>query len=272
MFICPVCKEALAKNEKVFRCSNGHSFDIAKQGYVNLLMSQQSASKRHGDDRVMVDARKNFLEKNYYMPLAEKLCQMAEKYSGDKTNLLDAGCGEGWYGHKIIAHLESCGIKPSMAGIDISKDALKYAGKRCGDKIDFAVGSVYNMPVGNETQDIVFNIFAPLAENEYSRILKKTGVLIRVVPMERHLFGLKEKIYNKPYLNDEINPDLPGFILLEEDRVCYKLKITENEDIENLFKMTPYYYKTGREDQKKALVLTELETEIEFEILIYRKA
>lgn len=271
MFICPVCGDSLTSNNRTYMCRNGHSFDIARQGYVNLLCSQQSSLKRHGDDRVMVSARKEFLEKGYYNPLIEKLCKITLPFVQKTVSILDAGCGEGWYCGKICQYLKSADVKVNFTGIDISKDALKYAGRRCGNDVSLAVASVYNMPIGNNTQDLVFNIFSPLAENEYSRILKNGGILIRVAPLEKHLFGLKEKIYEKPYLNDKIQPHLSGFNLLKEEKVCYTLSLDNSKDIQNLFKMTPYYYKTGVEDQNKIETLEKLDTEIAFNILVYRK-
>ena len=65
-FICPVCKNELSEEEKLYRCENGHCFDKSKFGYVNLLQSQKSSAKRHGDDRLMVRARRDFLDSGYY--------------------------------------------------------------------------------------------------------------------------------------------------------------------------------------------------------------
>ena len=90
-FICPVCKKPLVKNEKSYICENGHNFDIAKSGYVNLLTG--SSRKNHGDNRLMTDSRREFLSKGYYEPLRRALCDTVQKYAAQKGNVLDCGCG-----------------------------------------------------------------------------------------------------------------------------------------------------------------------------------
>ena len=95
-FTCPVCGKALS-GDKTFKCENNHSFDKNKHGYLNLLMSNASASKRHGDDKLMVLARSEFLEKNYYAPVREALLTALRQQAKNGMRILDAGCGEGWY-------------------------------------------------------------------------------------------------------------------------------------------------------------------------------
>ena len=118
-FICPVCKGALALTEKTFKCPSNHCFDVSKFGYVNLLMSQQSSLKRHGDDALMVKARREFLGKGYYSQLREGLCNSIKNVLPSNPVIIDVGCGEGYYTSEIA----QCN-NPSVFGIDISKDAL----------------------------------------------------------------------------------------------------------------------------------------------------
>lgn len=269
-FICPVCGKALNRAETCYRCENGHSFDIARQGYVNPLRSQQSSKKHHGDDKLMVAARRRFLDGGYYSPLRDKVCGLAAKYCPKEASVLDAGCGEGWYTSLILETLENAGKHVDMTGIDISKDALKAAGVRCRE-LRFAVASAFDLPVGDASQDMVISIFAPLAESEFRRVLNENGIFIRVVPDERHLFELKAAIYEKPYLNDPVETGLSGFDLIEDAAVSYTLHLSNTSDIVSLFMMTPYYYKTGAEDQKKVMRLDSLDTGACFRVLVYRK-
>ena len=95
--ICPVCKQDLEKENRTYKCSNNHCFDIAKQGYVNLLQSQQSKLKRHGDDKLMINSRTAFLDKGYYKPLQKEICQKLLKHLGENPVVLDAGCGDCYY-------------------------------------------------------------------------------------------------------------------------------------------------------------------------------
>ena len=123
-------------------CAKRHSFDMAKSGYVNLLLSKHIGKSVHGDNKMMVRARRDFLEKGYYSPLKDVLCSKAEKYFSGGT-ILDAGCGEGYYTTAIFDKLESAGIAVEMYGIDISKAAAELAAKRRAD-IFFAAASVFS--------------------------------------------------------------------------------------------------------------------------------
>lgn len=257
-FVCPVCKAKLFDLPTQLKCLNGHSFDFAKQGYVNLLLDN-SHSKRHGDDKLMVKSRTDFLEKGYYSPLRDAVCEIV----GKNYNVLDAGCGEGYYTEMISENNNVCGI-------DISKDALKSAAKRC-QNVSFAVASISNIPISDASQDVVLNIFAPDSNDEYIRVLKYGGRLIVVQPMENHLFELKNAVYEVPYLNPEVKTKRDGFDLVSKKELKYSITLNSAEDIVSLFKMTPYYYKTGKADQEKLEKLSSLTTTVEFCILEYKK-
>ncbi len=265
-FICPVCGLPLEDRGSLYCCKNRHSFDKSRYGYVNLLLSNQSSKKHHGDDRLMVRARKDFLSKGYYGFLLSRLSELCRSYLNPNACILDAGCGECYY---------SCGILDDnpgfdFAGIDISKDALEYAAKR-GAEFPLAVAGVFDMPFADNSFDCVINCFSPNAEKEYARVLKSGGILLRVVPLEDHLFSLKAVIYDKPYLNEKPQNDISLLKLSDYTEIRKTLIIENKEDINNLFKMTPYYYKTGAEDQNKVLDISRLETEAAFGIFIYTK-
>ncbi len=266
-FICPICREYLKLTEKSYICCNNHCFDLSKYGYVNLMRSQKSSKKRHGDDKLMLNSRHAFLDKEFYKPLLDELCAILLKISNGKNiSVLDAGCGEGYYTANIRKTLPCS----EFYGIDISKDALIFAAKR--DKmLRLAVSSCAKLPFDDKSFNIVLNIFSPTVSEEYSRVLKDTGFLIKAIPLERHLFGLKRSIYANPYENKPEDKNLTGFTLSDYKEIKYSLTLQNNEDIMNLFKMTPYYYKTSREDQAKIEDLNYLETEIEFGICVYAK-
>lgn len=269
-FICPVCKKELTDSGSLYRCGNGHCFDKSKFGYVNLLQSQKSSAKRHGDDRLMIRARRDFLDAGCYGFLLDAVCEICEKYLPDGGNILDAGCGECYYSAGIKRHFTDCDKKLFCTGIDISKDALEFASKRKSG-IPLAVASLFDLPFADESFDMLLNIFSPEAYGEFHRVLKKGGYLLRVIPLEKHLLGLKAAIYDKPYLNDVPDTDIAGFRCVKTRQIKADLKLETNETIQNLFKMTPYYYKTGIDDQNKINKLEFLETQAEFEIRIYEK-
>lgn len=270
-FICPVCRLPLCRHAKILKCGNGHSYDIARHGYVNLLMSNASSLKRHGDDKAMVRARQQFLDRGYYDPLCRRIEAIAIKYAPDgEVSLLDVGCGECWYTSNVQKALKSAGKGVCAAGIDISKHALMAAHTRDKD-IKTAVASVSSLPVGSESCDIILNVFAPYNEAEFCRVLKQNGVFIRAVPLEKHLLGLKKAIYDTPYENPSVSPELDAFSIAEMCDIKTEINVSPHNDIAALFMMTPYYYKTSASDQAKLYRLDELKTEIEFRIIVYKK-
>ncbi len=255
-FICPVCGGKLFNTGSSLKCLKAHSFDISKQGYVNLLM--KNVGGRHGDDKLMLGARRSFLDKGYYAPLRNAICEIL----GKGHTILDSGCGEGYYTAAFAENNE-------VFGIDISKEALKMAALRCKNS-EFAVASINAIPLSDNSVDAVVNIFAPESLNEFSRVLNTDGRYITAVPLERHLFSLKEAIYDNPYINPVPVTEKEGFELLSMKDVKYGIELKSNEDIKNLFLMTPYYYKTSREDQLKLEKLSKLTVEAEFLVLEYR--
>lgn len=268
-FICPVCSQQLIKNEKTYTCENGHSFDISKKGYVNLLMSQTNKNKRHGDDRFMVNARKDFLNGNWYNPLRCALYEEIKSGFPKCGTLLDAGCGECFYTSYFYKKLFEAELNPNVLGIDISKNALEKADRTV--PVERAVASIFSIPVSDESCDAVVNIFAPHSQKEFLRILKNGGRLIRAVPLEKHLWELKQSVYNKPYENDIEDYNLEGFKIINERHIKYEIELPDNKTINDLFIMTPYYYKTSKEDFAKLQNLEKLKTKIEFGVIVYEK-
>ncbi len=184
--------------------------------------------------------------------------------------ILDAGCGECWYTSNIYEYLVKNGIKPKMLALDISKDALAAGAKR-NKEIELAVASVFHLPVKENFCNMVLSVFAPFSGEEFSRVLKKCGIIVRVIPLEKHLLSLKEAVYKSVYENKVEDCALDGFELLEKKEVRGMIHLACNQDILNVFTMTPYYYKTSAEDQRKLREISALDTEIEFGIFTYRK-
>ncbi len=265
-FCCPVCKRALTEQGNALRCESGHSFDKARSGYVNLLRSQQSAQKRHGDDKRMLLARRAFLDRGFYEPLQRALCETVVNHTPANGVVLDAGCGEGYYTAAIQQALPNAAV----CGVDISKDALQMAASRT-KALELAVASVFSMPVADGKADTLVSVFAPTADAEFARVLKTGGTLIRVIPTERHLFGLKAAIYKEPRLNKPERTELDGFALVQRQELTYELTLETADDIRTLFEMTPYFYKTGQDDQARVLARDSLCTEIGFAVLTYEK-
>ena len=269
-FRCPVCGAALRPEPKRLVCPAGHSYDRAKSGYVNLLQSQKSAGKRHGDDALTVRARRDFLNSGGYGFLRDALCARLAALAPQDAVLLDVGCGEGYYTAAVSQALADAGKPACVLGVDISKDALRYAAGRL-PQAHLAVASAFALPLADASCDVVMQVFAPAAPAEFLRVLKPGGLLLRVIPLEEHLFALKAAIYETPYRNTVPPAALPGFSTAEETALRRTLRLTDPAQIRALFQMTPYYYKTSRSDQAKLDALSVFETEAAFGLRIYRK-
>ena len=265
-FICPVCKAELRCDTKSYRCENGHCFDIAKKGYVNLLMSQSSS--QHGDSKEMIASRAEFLNRGFYDRLSAEVCSCVLKYAPQNARILDAGCGECKYTFDILKSLSDAKKCDGVIGIDISKEALAYSRRR-GSGLSLAVASTAELPVADGSIDVLINIFAPFSASEFSRVLKGSGVIIRVYPLARHLWELKELLYDVPYENPAL-PEEEGLILVEERELKYRIELESAQEIFSLFEMTPYFHRTSQNDKEKLSGCSKLFCSAEFGIAIYR--
>lgn len=267
---CPTCKEQLILSEKSYICINKHSYDISKEGYVNLFLHSKGEEKPSGDSKEMINARHIFLNKGYYDSLKNALLNITNKYSVENSVIVDIGCGEGYYTANISDFLANEGKRSQVFGFDISKNAIQKAAKRTENAL-FLVANAFEIPLFNNSANMLFSIFAPLAKEEFKRILKKDGYLIIVSPAKEHLFELKALLYEKPYLNEENEENIEGFTLTQTITESNIIYINNNEDINNLFLMTPYYWKTSLNSANKLKELNCLKTKTEFLIRVYKK-
>ena len=267
-FACPLCGEALIIDVRVYRCASGHCFDKAKEGYVNLLPANRQHASAPGDDKEMVNARTAFLDSGRYAPLKEALCTLAAKYAVEGTVLLDAGCGEGYYTEGLSRIIAERGGR--TGGVDLSKAAVKKAAKRCREA-EIAVASVYHLPLAEGSVDMVTDCFSPLAKEEYRRVLKDGGRFLYVVPGARHLWEMKEVLYEQPYENEVREEAYEGFRLLETVKLDFGFRLEKAEQIMALFRMTPYAWKTPKEGVERLAEQKELGLTAEFRILVYER-
>ncbi len=249
-------------------CKNGHSYDRNKRGFYNLFLSNKGGT--HGDNKLMVDSRRRFLDSGYYSELARSVAQKVLQYTQDGVAVLDIGCGEGYYTDFIQRSATEQGKLLSVSGFDISKDAIALAKRRNAD-VEFAVAGAYDMPVANCTVDTAVNMFSPLAKDEILRVLKPYGKFIMAIPAEEHLFGLKELLYETPYKNTVSDTELSGFKLISDSEVRYTIHMNSREEISALFAMTPYAYRTGSAGRERVERAEQLSTDVHFRIFVYEK-
>ena len=273
LFICPVCSSALDMKEKTYKCEQGHSFDISREGYVNLLPANRKKSKSPGDTKEMLEARSSFLSKNYYDFLTVTMVDHINKIATNRQRLtlLDSGCGDGHFICSIYNQLKkNLTLEIDATGTDISKPALKIAARE-SKNINWGVASSFRLPIRDNSVDILIRMFAPGDNAEVVRVLKADGHLITVTPGPMHLFGLKEVVYNSPRPHNRPKPALEQMIEINEVNVKETINITDNTDLKNLLTMTPYYWNGDREVKEKFDLLTELTTQVDFIITIYKK-
>lgn len=270
LYSCPVCKQSLALEENSYKCEIGHCFDIAKEGYVNLLVANKKNSKNPGDSKEMVVARREFLEKGYYLPLVEGIQTMIEELGPEGITVLDSCCGEGYYTNHIAQ-------KPELQidlchGYDVSKPAIIAASKKYKD-VDFSVAKVSNIPLTSATVDIVMTIFAPLSSSEFYRVLKEEGFVLVVSAGQEHLKELASMVYDefKPHkYHPTVHLDR-YFSLVEETNVKYEKTIDNKADILSLLKMTPYFWNTKKDKLDAITALESLELTCDFRLSLFMK-
>lgn len=268
-FICPLCQCILQQTNNSQICANNHHFDIAKEGYLNLLPVNAKNSKNPGDNKEMMQARRAFLNSDGYLPLAEKVGELVAAYLADKeqAQLLDLGCGEGYYTAHLATKLPEQFV---INGLDISKVAIRYAAKRYKN-INFCVASAYDVPLADESLDAIIRIYAPSLESELQRLIKQTGYLITVTPAPRHLFQLREKIYEQ--VNDHAEENLApcGFNKIKQINLNYLLTIDSPTIVQNLINMTPFAWKFNEQKMEDLLMGKHWQIECDFNIEIYQK-
>ena len=257
LFVCPICGAALEREPGRYRCPAGHSYDVAREGYTHLLPANRKHSKMPGDDKGMAAARSVFLSRDYYAALRDALCRLALDYAPEHPAVLDTGCGEGYYTSAVYRALRDAGKAPCMAGTDISKAILRRAAKREKD-VEFAVASSYHLPVADRSIDLLLNCFSPLALEEFRRALRPGGTFLYVVPSEKHLWELKQVLYDHPYPNEVKETPYEGFAYAEIRHVEDRIRVLGQEDIHALFQMTPYYWKTPKSGCQRLAALEEL--------------
>ena len=249
---CPVCGEKLNIFGKTLKCDNNHSFDFAKQGYVNLLLTSKSGDKK-GDSRESAHARREFLQKGYYSFLRD--------YVNSKLNgtVLDICCGEGYYDE----------YSGELYGFDISKEMVRLAATSRKEH-NYFVANLAHIPVCDNSIDTAMHLFAPFNEKEFYRVIKSGGRLLSVIPGDNHLIELKNILYDTPYLNDEKAPETSLFTLKSKNKISNTFDISR-DDLKTLFSMTPYFYRTSERDKEKLDRVKSIRLTASFVVLEYAK-
>ena len=264
LLMCPVCREALSLSEKTWRCVNNHSYDVAKQGYVNLHVVQHKHSKNPGDTPESVQARRAFLSAGFYAPLQQAVVEKIRQLRIE--NLLDIGCGEGYYTNAMQQEVLQC------VGVDIAKNAVQVAAKLNKD-VTWVVGTGATLPVLDDSIDLCTSLFSPIPQEEILRVLKPQGYLMVVTPAPAHLLAMREALF------DEVNAHDPHkfveqlqqhFELLEQPIIESEFNLDQTQ-LKNLIAMTPYAYKAKLEKRQQLELQTDTFLQASFQLYIFKK-
>ena len=284
---CPVCELPLEWEERRCLCAQGHSFDVAREGYVNLLLSTQKASREPGDGREMVGSRKAFLEAGHYRPIADQIAGLVERYLPDRdaATILDAGCGEGYFLRQLATAGEARlaptdgGVLPGEArlaptdrwGVDISRWAVRSAA-RADPGASFLVASIHRLPLQPGTVDVLLSILAPRDFEQFHRALAPGAHLLVAVPGPRHLYTLRGLVYRNPR-EHETESKLeagPGFESVAEETFTCPLRL-DPAAIGQLVAMTPYLWHLDEESRRALAATGELRTDAEIVVRALRR-
>jgi len=268
---CPLDGKPLHSNGTAWHCADGHSFDIASQGYVHLLPVQNKRSRDPGDSKEMVACRRRFLDAGHYQPIAEaaRRAVLAETLPGATIRCLDAGCGEGYYLRQLAAGDDAAHL--ALIGLDISKWAVLSAAKQ-DKRMTWVVGSNANLPVLSGTLDRVLCMFGFPVYAEFARALAPEGQLVQIDAGPDHLRELREIIY--PVLKAERAAETAvpaGFSVVSSETVRYPAGIVGQQQIADLLAMTPHLFRASNEGKARVAALESLAVTVDVRLTRYRK-
>jgi len=208
---------------------------------VNLLVVQQKHSLNPGDTREQVLSRREFLEAGYYAPIARTLVEKA-KNLGITGQILDVGCGEGWYSAQLADALGA-----ELTGLDISKEAVRCAAAKYKGK-QWLCATAAHIPVEDGSADLLTSLFALTLPEEFARVLKPGGWYLQVIAGPEHLMGLKQIIYPEILRKDKVlHDDLAGFRLERTETLEFSFTLDEQAQVQNLLSMTPHFWRISKD-------------------------
>ena len=262
--LCPICGTELNLENRGCRCGRGHCFDVARQGYVNLLPVQQKHSLNPGDTKEQVASRREFLGAGFYRPIADALVSAAGEF-GAEGPILDVGCGEGYYS-AILAR--SMGAE--LVGIDISKEAVRRAAGTY-KMHKWLCATAAKLPVADGEAGLITSLFALTVSGEFRRCLKENGLFFQVLAAQDHLLGLKSVIYPElKFKGKDTVPEVSGFALEKSIPIRFTFTV-EGRQVGNLLSMTPHVYRISAEGAARLAAAETLTDTASCVLNVYRR-
>jgi 23S rRNA (guanine745-N1)-methyltransferase len=261
---CPIDLSSLDKGDGAWRCPDGHAYDIAREGYVNLLPPGRPARQKAGDDLESIHARRRFLDAGHYAALAEHVAEVSAELSTGEGDTVDVGCGEGYYTARLAG---------AVVGLDMSRAGIRLAARR-HTSVTFAVANATAMPIVPAAVDVAVSIFAPVVPDEFARIVRPGGHAVIAVPGAQHLAALRSLLYETWQPHDEVVPlhDDTRFTTVDTARLRGEATLATPTELADLISMTPYRYAVPPEAIARALAApTPFTTPIEFVVATIRR-
>lgn len=275
LFRCPICQQRMQVIElRSLVCEQNHSFDFAKQGYVNLLTKPPKTKY----DRELFEARNTLMDEGkFFAPVLEMIAEKIVQYSvptREQIMILDAGCGEGSHLHRLCHDYLQTKKKVVGAGIDIAKEGVFVAAKNYDDLI-WCVADLVNAPFQDEQFAVILNILSPSNYEEFHRLLKQNGLLLKVVPTGDYLKEIRQALFDEPekqtYSNEAIVAHFQNnFHLFERQTVHYKTHL-HGDYLQALVRMTPLSWSVSQERMNQLFQEQAMEITVSLEILVGRK-
>jgi 23S rRNA (guanine745-N1)-methyltransferase len=263
--LCPVCKERLSPQVNMYTCANGHPFNVAREGYINLLLSHQRKSKNPGDDAEMVRARRRFFDSGAFDPLVEQLCA-APLFQRSDLSVLDCGCGEGHFLGALSEKRDGF-----FCGLDISKKAIQMAAKRYKQARWIVANGMRDIPVASGSMGVILSVLAPRNMSEFARILRPDGALLIGVPGPNHLGELRKRLqFSSGDFSEKADEAAakcaPLFVESNRVEVRYE-RLLGQDEIADLIQMTPIFWRSSPSAKVDVFALDKLSVTISLALL-----
>ena len=274
---CPVCDADLGIGATDAKCPNGHAFDRARSGYLNLLLSNRKQSAEPGDSPVMMQSRRSFLQGGFYDGMAEAAHRVVAEALADRVapHVADLGCGEGFFTARLHRALTgSASAACTCYGVDISRQGIKMAA--AGDReVTWIVASLHRSPFRPQSLDVALSIFAPIDPADVRRVVRGDGALVTVTPGPDHLDALRSLIYKTVKPHPETPALMAGDLLFRQTtstRVRYPIVVDSPAQIMNLLAMTPYYWNINQSTRARIDAQSRLELTVDAYVTVFRPA
>ncbi len=249
---CPRCGQPFAMDVSSLRCSNGHCYDLSAKGYVNLAPQHNQSKEKYDAD--LFASRSRVLEDGFYQPVADAVSDMLKtRYASSPFTLLDAGCGEGYYSRLLAERFSSA----SVIGVDLSRDGIIAAARKPGRAL-WLVADLKQLPLTDHQTDCVLDVFTPANYQEFARVLKPEGELIKVIPDADYLCEIRSAfqpyLLKEGYSNQQVLDHLERHCQILEQVIIRKTFPLTPEQSRCFLRMTPMGFSVPREQLADTLL------------------